>query len=48
MRISSYCGGFILYEVMVRITAGLIISVLIAASTLPKLNLTKIVNAASC
>ena len=43
MRISSYCGGFTLYEVMISITSLGIISGLITASLLPLLDQSKFV-----
>ena len=46
MRISSYCGGFTLYEVMISITAVGIISGLIAVSLLPLLDRSEFVNTA--
>lgn len=44
MRISSYCGGFTQYEVMISITAVGIISGLITVSLLPILDRSKFVN----
>jgi len=44
MRISSYCGGFTLYEVMISITAVGIISGLIKVSLLPILDRSEFVN----
>ncbi|MCH2281209.1 MAG: prepilin-type N-terminal cleavage/methylation domain-containing protein, partial [SAR324 cluster bacterium] len=44
MRISSYCGGFTLYEVMISITAVGIISWLITLSLLPLLDRAELVN----
>ena len=44
MRISSYCGGFTLYEVMISITAVGIISSLITVSLLPLLDRSEFVN----
>ena len=44
MRISSYYGGFTLYEVMISIAAEGIISGLITVSLLPLLNQSEIVN----
>ena len=46
MRISSYCGGFTLYEVMIRISAVGIISGLITVSMLPLIDRSKFVNTA--
>ena len=46
MRISSYCGGFALYEVMLSITAVGIISGLISVSLLPFLDRSEFVNTA--
>ena len=46
MRISSYCGGFTLYEVMISITAVGIISGLITVSLLPLLDRSEFVNTA--
>jgi len=46
MRISSYCGGFPLYEVMISITAVRIISGLITVSLLPLLDRSKFNNTA--
>ena len=46
MRISSYCGGFTLYEVMISITAMGIISGLITVSLLPLVDLSKFVHTA--
>ena len=46
MRISSYCGGFTLYEVMISITAVGIISCLIKVSLLPLLDRSEFVNTA--
>ena len=46
MRISSYCGGFTLYEVMISITAVGIISGLITVSLLPLLDRSKFNNTA--
>ena len=44
MRISSYCGGFTLYEVMISITDVRIISSLIKVSLLPLLDRSEFVN----
>ena len=44
MRISSYCGGFTLYEVMISITTVGIISCLIKVSLLPLLDRSEFVN----
>ena len=44
MRISSYCGGFTQYEVMISITAVGIISGLIKVSLLPILDRSEFVN----
>ena len=44
MRISSYCGGFTLYEVMISITAVGIISGLITVSLVPLLDRSELVN----
>jgi len=44
MRISSYCGGFNLYEVMISITAVGNISGLITVSLLPFLDRSEFVN----
>ena len=44
MRISSYCGGFNLYEVMISINAVGIISDLITVSLLPLLDRSEFVN----
>ena len=46
MRISSYSGGFTLYEVMIRISAVGIISGLITVSMLPLIDRSKFVNTA--
>ena len=46
MRISSYCGGFTLYEVMISITAVGIISGLITVSLLPFLGRSEFANIA--
>ena len=46
MRISSYCGGFTLYEVMISITAVGVISGLITVSLLPLLDRSEFVNTA--
>ena len=46
MRISSYCGGFTLYEVMISITAVGIISVLFSVSLLPLLDRLEFINTA--
>ena len=46
MRISSYCGGFTLYEVMISITAVGIISGFITVSLLPLLDRSEFVNTA--
>ena len=46
MRISSYCGGFTLYEVMISITTVGIISGLITVSLLPLLDRSEFVNTA--
>ena len=46
MRISSYCGGFTLYEVMINITAVGIISGFITVSLLPLLDRSEFVNTA--
>ncbi|GIT07202.1 MAG: hypothetical protein CM1200mP30_08320 [Pseudomonadota bacterium] len=46
MRISSYCGGFKLYEVMISITAVGIISDLITVSLLPLLDRSEFVKTA--
>ena len=46
MRISSYSGGFTLYEVMIRISAVGIISGLITVSLLPLLDRSEFVNTA--
>ena len=46
MRISSYCGDFTLYEVMISITAMVIISGLITVSLLPLLDRSEFVNTA--
>ena len=46
MRISSYYGGFTLYEVMISITAEEIISGLITVSLLTLLNRSEFVNTA--
>ena len=46
MRISSYCGGFTLYEVMISITAVGIISGLITVSLLPLVDRSKFVHTA--
>ena len=46
MRISSYCGGFTLYEVMISITAVGIISCLITVSPFPLLDRSKFINTA--
>ena len=46
MRINSYCGGFTLYEVMISITAMVIISVLITVSMLPLLDRSEFDNTA--
>ena len=46
MRISSYCGGFTLYEVMISITAVRVISGLITVSLLPLLDRSEFVNTA--
>ena len=46
MRISSYCGGFSLYEVMISITAVRVISGLITVSLLPLLDRSEFVNTA--
>lgn len=46
MRISSYCGGFTLYEVMISITAVGIKSGLITVSLLPLLDRSEFVNTA--
>ena len=47
MRISSYCGGFKLYEVMISITAVGIISDLIKLSLLPLLDRSEFVKTAN-
>ena len=47
MRISSYCGGFKLYEVMISITAVGIISDLIKLSLLPLLDRSAFVKTAN-
>ena len=44
MRISSYCGGFTLYEVMISITSVGIISGLITVSLIPLLGRSEFVN----
>ena len=46
MRISSYCGSFTLYEVMISITSVGIISGLITASMLPLPDRSEFVNTA--
>ena len=46
MRISSYCGGFTLYEVLISITSVWIISGLITVSLLPLLDRSEFVNTA--
>ena len=46
MRISSYCGGFKLYEVMISITTVGIISDLITVSLLPLLDRSEFVKTA--
>ena len=46
MRISSYCGGFYLYEVMISINAVGIISDLITVSLLPLLDRSEFVKTA--
>ena len=46
MRISSYCGGFTLYEVLISITSMGIISGLITVSLLPLLDRSKFINTA--
>ena len=46
MRISSFCGGFTLYEVMISITAVGIISGLNTVSLLPFLDRSEFVNTA--
>ncbi len=46
MRISSYCGSFTLFEVMIGITAVGIIESLITVSLLPMLDRSKFVNTA--
>ena len=46
MRISSYCGSFYLYEVMISITAVGIISDLITVSLLPLLDRSEFVKTA--
>ena len=46
MRISSYCGGFKLYEVIISITAVEIISDLITVSLLPLLDRSEFVKTA--
>ena len=46
MRISSYCGGFTLYEVMISITAVGIISGLIKVFLLTLLDRSEFVNTA--
>ena len=46
MRISSYSGGFTLYEVMIRISAVGIISGLITVSMFPLLDRSEFVNTA--
>ena len=46
MRISSYCDGFTLYEVVISITAVGIISGLIKVSLLPLLDRSEFVNTA--
>ena len=46
MRISSYCGGFTLYEVMISITAVGIISGLLSVSLLPSLDRSEFINTA--
>ena len=46
MRISSHCGSFTLYEVMISITSLGIISGLITASLLPLLDRSEFVNTA--
>ena len=46
MRISSYCGGFTLYEVMISITSMGILSGLFTVSLLPLLDRSEFVNTA--
>ena len=46
MRISNYSGGFILYEVMISITAVEIISGLLSVSLLPMLDRSEFINTA--
>ena len=46
MRISNYSGGFILYEVMISITAVGIISGLLSVSLLPLLDRSEFINTA--
>ena len=46
MRISSYCGDFTMYEVLISITAVRIISGLITVSLLPLLDRSEFVNTA--
>ena len=46
MRISSYCGGLTLYEILISITAMGIISGLISVSLLPLLDRLEFVNTA--
>ena len=46
MRISSYCSGFTLYEVLISINAVEIISGLISVSLLPLLDRSEFVNTA--
>ena len=46
MRISSYCSGFTLYEVLISITAVGIISGLITVSLLPLLDRSEFINTA--
>ena len=46
MRISSYCGGFTLYEVMISITAVGIISGLLSVSLLTLLDRSEFINTA--
>ena len=46
MRISSYCGGFTLYEVMISITAVGIILGLITVSLLPLIDRSEFINTA--
>ena len=46
MRISSYCGGLTLYEVMISITTVVIIQCLITVSLLPLFDRSKFNNTA--